>query len=380
MFNRLRTIEVYGYDIDPDVRRRTASEIDATNGISKKRLLVIDNCPSCGVERNIKLRQSRKNKPCSKCFHNSPAMIEAKINQTKIKSEETKRKMSESHFSKRGIVNFKGHKHTKEAKDTLRKASIEQFASYSEEYKLELRKKGSCTARGITLEDFDGFSSPKATLIRQSAEGKIWIKEVLSKSNFTCEKCNIRGGSLHAHHKNAFNLFPEQRFDIANGACLCVDCHNDFHNLHGKGNNTKEQYHSWLSKPKPVIYLICGVSGAGKSWVCKQLVDKFHYVSFDGNPKKKHLELLSDPNISKPILHDLPIKISTFIKRNAYQFDIKPIFIVETQEVIEARLKARGGEWTESAAKRMQAIDARNKKYGVFSGTADEVLAYLLKV
>jgi predicted RNA-binding Zn-ribbon protein involved in translation (DUF1610 family) len=103
MFNREKTKQIFGYDIDPDQRRRTEAERLAAGDVDKKELMVVDNCPSCGIERQIKLRQSRKNKPCSKCFHNLPSTIQAKKNQIKVKSEETKQKLRDNHWSTKGI-------------------------------------------------------------------------------------------------------------------------------------------------------------------------------------------------------------------------------------------------------------------------------------
>jgi hypothetical protein len=140
--------------------------------------------------------------------------------------------------------------------------------------------------------------------------------------------------------------------------------------------NLANAHQTPIKPPKPIVYLVAGVSGAGKSWVCKQLIDKFTYVSYDANPKSKHAELLKQPS-DKPKLYDPPIKISTFIKRHSNEFDIRSIFIIEDEEVIKARLEQRGGKFTESAKKRMVAILNRSKKYGIFSGTSDEVLKYL---
>jgi predicted RNA-binding Zn-ribbon protein involved in translation (DUF1610 family) len=251
MINRQKTLKVYGYDIDPDKKsRRSDDDFAATNGVLKKDLTVVDNCPSCGIERLIKWRQSSKNKPCTKCFHNSPTMLEAKRNQNKVKSEETKQKMSENHWSTKGYKSaFKGQSHTDKVKETLTDKAEKQWAGLTEEQRHELKKKESCTKRGIPLEDFSGFSAPEGTRIRQSAEGKAWTYDILSKANFTCIKCQVRGGSLHAHHLNAFNSYPEQRFNLDNGVCLCHDCHEAFHEVYGKGNNTKEQFDLWLSLP-----------------------------------------------------------------------------------------------------------------------------------
>lgn len=246
MYNLKRTLEVFGYDL-LNTKRRSKEEVDKMGGRKPKDLPVIDNCPLCQIERQVNLNQSRKNKPCSKCFHNSPEMIQAKQNQNKIKSKETKQKMRESHWSKHGGQSaFKGQKHSKSTINALSSKTKDQLASYSEEQKHLIRVKDSCTKRGIPLDQFDGFSAPEGTRIRQSAEGKAWTYDVLSKSNFTCTKCNERGGKLHAHHKNGFNLFPEQRFDIDNGACLCHACHEQFHEVYGKGDNTEGQFNEWI--------------------------------------------------------------------------------------------------------------------------------------
>ena len=130
-------------------------------------------------------------------------------------------------------------------------------------------------------------------------------------------------------------------------------------------------------EPEPFkdIYMVCGVSGSGKSWICNQLTDMYAYISFDGVAKSKHLEALR--GTKGPILYDPNIKISTFIRRHSSEFNIIPIFIIEEESIIESRLKIRGGKLTKSTPKRMKVIIARNKKYGVFSGTSDEVLKYL---
>lgn len=125
------------------------------------------------------------------------------------------------------------------------------------------------------------------------------------------------------------------------------------------------------------VYLLCGAAGVGKSWVANQLLDKFHYVSFDGVRKKDHIDTIRAQPEDKPTLFDPNIKISTIIRRHAEEFNIIPVFILETEEVVKERIAKRGGEWTEYIPKRMKVMEARNAKYGVFSGTAEEVLRWL---
>lgn len=242
MLNIKRTKEVFGYEVSLERKRRTADDVASTNGILPKELEVIDNCPSCNTERVIKLRQSRKNKICSKCFHNLPETIEAKRNQKKEKSEEHRQKMRDNHWSKKGVESaFKGKKHSKEAKELLRNKATDGFAKLNNEERLQHRIKSSLQ-KGRTLEEFAGFTTPENTRLRQSAEGKAWTYDVLAKANFTCDKCSVRGGNLQAHHLNAFNAYPDQRFDVNNGVCLCKDCHDAFHSKFGKGHNSREQY------------------------------------------------------------------------------------------------------------------------------------------
>lgn len=380
MFDRQLTNELLGYDFDPSKRRRTRAEIDAQPDVVKKsELKVADRCPGCNKVRIITYRQSKKNKLCSKCFHNTPEMINAKQNQSKFVSEETKQKMKDNHWSKNGGQSaFKGKQHTKKTKKILRDKYFKQFSKYTEEYKEQLRIKGSCSFRGVSTKEFNGFVSPKNTRLRQSLEGKRWIKDVLRKYDYTCVKCNKRGGALHAHHLNAFNAFSEQRFDIDNGVCLCKTCHEQFHKQFGKGNNTKHQFQQFIGVSKPIIFLVFGVSGSGKSWVCKQLQDKFEYVSYDEVPKKDQLQMMLNAN--KPILHDRSIKTSTFIKRNSDKFDIRVVCILGDFIRVKEQLKNRGGKITKSLYKRWKIMHRRADKYAEFVGDSDEVYRYLRDV
>ena len=248
MFNRLRTLEVFGYDLDLSQYRRTKRDLESSKCFNKKDLLVVDNCPNCKIERQIKLRQSRKNTLCSKCFHNTSKMIQAKQNASHPVSEETREKMRENHWSKRGFKSaFKGKHHSDMVKVVLANKQSNYMKSLSKKEKRPRYIKSSCTMRDVSIERFDDFITPEQSRIRQSAESKAWAYDVLSKANFTCEYCAQRGGALSAHHKNGFNKFIEQRFEVKNGVCLCASCHEAFHKQYGKGNNTVEQFVEWMS-------------------------------------------------------------------------------------------------------------------------------------
>ena len=76
-----------------------------------------------------------------------------------------------------------------------------------------------------------------------TAKVRAWSKKVKELADFTCDCCKVRGGVvLHSHHLNSWIDNKEQRYDLDNGVCLCVECHYDFHRKFGQGYNTKQQY------------------------------------------------------------------------------------------------------------------------------------------
>lgn len=69
-----------------------------------------------------------------------------------------------------------------------------------------------------------------------------WASEVKRRDHYTCTVCGRRGLPLNAHHLNAWADYPDQRYDLSNGTCLCQDCHDKFHDIYGKGQNTETQF------------------------------------------------------------------------------------------------------------------------------------------
>jgi len=390
MLNRERTKEVFGYDIDPSVRRRTNAEFESTDKVSKKKLKVVDNCPSCAVERIITLRASRKNALCYKCHHNRPEVIEAKRNQSKFVSEETKAKMRENHWSQQDMPSpFKGRKHTRSAKLKLSQATRSWYETASTEEITQRSIKASCTLRGIKLEEFDGWAVEGQQRERGSPEYKAFESAVLQRDKQRCDvpACIVkRKSNLTVHHKDGFHWCVERRFDVANGVTLCQAHHKEFHDQYGRRNNTEAQFNEWIEALRanynaPVkLVIVCGPSGSGKSWVCNQLSDKYLYVSFDKVPKEQHLfkiMQLARQNPDKPVLYDPFRKSSTIFSRYSQVWPCELIAIDETLETICDRISSRGGtpdvEEVAKAIKRHRS----NISKAHFSGTSAEVLAYL---
>lgn len=75
-----------------------------------------------------------------------------------------------------------------------------------------------------------------------------WRKDIYARDNYTCQCCgDNRGGNLNSHHKNGWNLFKEERYNIENGITFCDICHKEFHNIFNYGNNTLEQVEEFLN-------------------------------------------------------------------------------------------------------------------------------------
>lgn len=76
-----------------------------------------------------------------------------------------------------------------------------------------------------------------------------FVKRVLARDNYTCQKCGQEHGDIMVHHLDGYDWCIEKRTDVTNGITLCRKCHENFHYLYGKGKNTKSQYEEWIQKP-----------------------------------------------------------------------------------------------------------------------------------
>jgi hypothetical protein len=130
------------------------------------------------------------------------------------------------------------------------------------------------------------------------------------------------------------------------------------------------------------IYLVCGVPGSGKSWVCNQLKNLFTYVPSDDFEKGFHLDALKAASRNKPLLTDCPFGESALRTRleNA-NFKVIPYFIVENLETIKSRYKSRTRkDLPKNHQTRAATILDRAKEWKAKYGTSEEVLKMLKDV
>lgn len=71
---------------------------------------------------------------------------------------------------------------------------------------------------------------------------KDFRQQIFRRDKFTCNCCSKVGGKLRAHHLDGWHWYIEGRYDENNLVTLCYNCHEEFHNIYKRKNNTKEQY------------------------------------------------------------------------------------------------------------------------------------------
>lgn len=105
---------------------------------------------------------------------------------------------------------------------------------------------------GENHHNWKGGHDSEEIRFRRTAEYKKWRIDVMKKHYFTCQCCNEKSNDLPnnnklvVHHLDGYSWSVEKRIDIDNGVTLCKKCHDLFHKLYGKINNTKEQFDNFL--------------------------------------------------------------------------------------------------------------------------------------
>lgn len=95
----------------------------------------------------------------------------------------------------------------------------------------------------------NNISSHEREIGRKIVGYNDFIKAVYKRDNYQCVCCGQKGNgsNLNAHHLDGYNWCKDKRTDVNNGVTLCKECHEGFHSIYGKGNNTKEQFNEWIN-------------------------------------------------------------------------------------------------------------------------------------
>lgn len=136
-----------------------------------------------------------------------------------------------------------------------------------------------------------------------------------------------------------------------------------------------------LHEEKQPVYMVCGVPGSGKTWVCEQLKSKFTYLPNDRFIGKDYaVHIREEAKVSqRPILIDCPFG-ERVLKERLLNYGIKviPYFIVEGAHVIRYRYEKREGKLIPSQhLTRSVTIKDRALEWGAIHGTSDFILKTL---
>lgn len=130
---------------------------------------------------------------------------------------------------------------------------------------------------------------------------------------------------------------------------------------------------------KSKVYLICGVSGSGKTWVCKQLQDKFTYIPHDEHYKDQVEAVLKASSPDKSVITECPFA-ERVLKQQMEEkgLDIIPLFVIVPAERVAKQYFAREGKGVaKNVYTRASTILNRAIEWSSFHGTAEEVLKKL---
>lgn len=83
---------------------------------------------------------------------------------------------------------------------------------------------------------------------RASREYRVWRAGVIRRDTrcMVCDSLQDR----HAHHLNSASYFPDERFNVSNGVCLCQGCHTQYHTNFNKSyrvKTTEDNFKNFLS-------------------------------------------------------------------------------------------------------------------------------------
>lgn len=137
--------------------------------------------------------------------------------------------------------------------------------------------------------------------------------------------------------------------------------------------------------PRQEIFLLSGVPGSGKSWVCERAKEFYNYIPHDAYIGGQYIPAIIDAayNGHRPVLIETPFSMSQIITPLEDEgLRVVPIFVIESPDVLERRWEVRGTP--ESARKghltRQNTYKARAMEYCAFCGGSDDVLFYLKSI
>lgn len=112
---------------------------------------------------------------------------------------------------------------------------------------------GECRKRKISSALRNPLITDDERQIKRQFPGyKEWRTAVYERDQYTCQCCRKVGARLNAHHILNYATHKELRTVLSNGVTLCKSCHDAFHTVYGKQENTAEQILEFIEARRTV--------------------------------------------------------------------------------------------------------------------------------
>jgi hypothetical protein len=132
---------------------------------------------------------------------------------------------------------------------------------------------------------------------------------------------------------------------------------------------------AWASKT-PSIYILCGPSGAGKTWLADRLANDFNIIDMDRLKFDECVKVASMTQEKSLVV--INTQATRFVRELAEKGIRCSVAVInEDESVIKHRISLRGGEFTKGVAKRIKRYQILAVKLAQFAGTQSEVFSWL---
>ena len=75
----------------------------------------------------------------------------------------------------------------------------------------------------------------------------LWVKAVYDRDKYICQFCGYsKGGTLNAHHIDAWSTHKSERLNVDNGVTLCKPCHDSYHYDFNPSVIDHDSFYHWM--------------------------------------------------------------------------------------------------------------------------------------
>lgn len=163
-------------------------------------------------------RSEETKKKISESNKKKIATLSQHWNKGRVRTEEMRKKISDAQKGKR--VGEKNHNWNGGVPNCI--DCGKKLSAYSSK---RCHKCNGAFRQGDKNPCWRGGTTEASKLIRNSSQYVLWRIAVFARDKSTCQACGVRGKKMVADHELPFALYPELRLEVLNGRTLCEPCH-----------------------------------------------------------------------------------------------------------------------------------------------------------